>query len=93
MNEAGFSESEIDDFINYWIPELIDFPFYVIYPQFRNTLDLMTEIKFSVEIDHFYRLHYFIKGLHNRNSEIEQPEMINSRRKGFYAVEWGVIIE
>ena len=93
MKTAGFSEIEISDFIEYWIPELIDFPFYAIYPQFRNTVDLMTEIQFSVEVDHLYRLHYYLEGLNNQKLELEKPIMVTSRRKGFYAMEWGVIIQ
>ena len=93
MNAAGFSKSEINDFIKYWIPELTNFPFYVIYPQFRNTLDLMTEIQFSMDIDYLYRLHYYIRGSNDRNLQIEKPVMVKAKRNGFYAMEWGVIIK
>ena len=73
MTNSGFTEIEINDFIDFWIPELTEYPFYAVYPQYRSTLDVMTEIIFSVEPDNFYRLQYLIKGL---SSEIQDILMI-----------------
>lgn len=93
MAKSGFNEMEIDDFIEFWIPELTDYPFYAIYPQYRNTLDVMTEIIFSIKPDNFYRLQYLIKGSKSEIQDIEIPSLIKAERNGYHAVEWGVIIK
>ena len=71
METAGFLSAEINDFIEYWIPEFTGYPYYAVYPQLQNTLDVMTEIEFSVEPDHFFRLQYLIRGIYNNDMDIK----------------------
>ncbi len=93
MRLVGFTENEIKDFTDYWVPKLNKYPYYEIYPQYRSTLDQMTEIIFSVEPDNFYRMQYLIKGRQNNNLELEEPVVKYAKREGFYVVEWGVVLK
>jgi len=92
MSSVGFNENEIKDFTDYWIPLLNEFPYYKVYPQFRSTLDKMTEILFSVEPNNFYRLQYLIRGTNEDDIELEEPKIEYAIKDGFYVLEWGVVL-
>ena len=62
---VGFSEPEKDDFIEYWIPRLVDYPFYTIYPQFADEIGKTIQLKISEPPDNILRLFYVIKGTMN----------------------------
>lgn len=62
MANRGFAQNEIDDFIEYWIPLLKEYPYYTIYPQPKETINRVIEIDFSVQPDVFYRLFFCIEG-------------------------------
>lgn len=93
MEAAGFDEIEIKDFIDYWIPLLNDYNYYEIYPQYKSTLDLMSEIDFSIEPDNFYRLQYMIRGNKDNNITLMAPQTESAKKEGFYAMEWGVMFK
>ena len=92
---AGFEGQEIEDFIEYWIPLLQDYPFYAIYPQNREVIEQLVELKFSAGPDTVLRLFYVIKGyeaapvLHLAIPE--EPDAF--LREGFFVVEWGGILK
>ena len=91
MTASGFNQKEIADFIEYWIPILIDYPFYAIYPQYSADLEKMVQLNFSERPDSILRLVYEVKGLHKNNINISSPEIPKFERIGFTVVEWGVI--
>ena len=92
MVASGFSQNEITDFIEYWIPILTEYKYYEIYPQYKSTLDEMVKISYSIEPTNFYRLFYFIKGRDNNTLQLLTPIIETAKRKNYYAVEWGVIL-
>ena len=91
LAETGFNEHEIIDFTDYWIPLLKDFPYYAIYPQYKEQLDRIIQLNFSQKPDNILRLIYTLKGLHDNNLILKAPEIPKFMQEGFVVVEWGVI--
>jgi PKD repeat protein len=92
MDSRGFTEDEINDFVEYWIPRLKEFPYYTIFPQTKESIDRVIEVGFSVKPEVFYRLFYCIKGSQT-NAIMDEPISSSFSRNGFTAVEWGVIMD
>ncbi|OPX35277.1 hypothetical protein B1H10_01650 [candidate division KSB1 bacterium 4484_188] len=91
LEKSGFVKNEIQDFLDYWIPRLISYPYYFIYPQFSLYLNTIVELNFSKQPDNVLRLFYVIKGTDKREASIQAPIIPRFYRKGFVAVEWGVV--
>jgi hypothetical protein len=91
MDEYGFSEKEIKDFTDYWVPLLNNFDYYIIYPQEKNVIDELIQIKFSQKPEQFLRLFYVIQGVDSHQTIQEHIIKENFNRTGYFAAEWGVI--
>lgn len=91
LEKSGFVKNEIQDFLDYWIPRLISYPYYFIYPQFSIYLNTIVELNFSKPTDNVLRLFYVIKGTDKREAPIQAPIITHFCRKGFVVVEWGVV--
>jgi hypothetical protein len=89
---AGFNTSEKNDFIEYWIPRLIEYPYYIICPQFSGDIDKIIRLKFSIKPDSILRYFYAIKGTDNPNINLKTPIIQTFKRDGFVIVEWGVVM-
>ena len=85
-----FSQKEIEDFIDYWIPLLDTSRFYVIYPSFNEELEDIIALRFSKEPDNLIRVFYLIEEQKDTRS-IEPPQLRIFKREGFVVLEWGVI--
>jgi hypothetical protein len=92
MAETGFIQSEIDDFIEYWIPRLSGYPYYAIYPQYNDDLDEMIRLEFSTPPQNLIRLIYSIRGLETNTLILPEPDIPPFVRDGFTMAEWGVIL-
>lgn len=93
MANYGFSEQEIIDFIDYWIPLFVDKAYYTIYPQTNVEIDQAISINFSTSPDKIMRLFYLVKGSdHQPTIELEKPVIPTFERTGFYVTEWGVLL-
>ncbi|MBN1408444.1 MAG: hypothetical protein JW956_11675 [Calditrichaceae bacterium] len=94
LSETGFIESEIKDFVEYWIPRLESSDDYLIYPQFCADIDPFIELQFSNEPESLLRLLYVIE-TKQINDEVKLPEPVIPEfvRKGFTVTEWGVILK
>lgn len=90
LSSLLFSEKEISDFIEYWIPLLDCDRSYVIYPHFHQELSDILELKLSINPDNLIRVIYSIEK-YQGNENIKTPEIPAYRRKGFTVLEWGVI--
>jgi hypothetical protein len=89
----GFSEQEIIDFIDYWIPLFKDKEYYTIYPQTNVEIDQVISINFSTPPDKIMRLFYLVKGFDNKPIiELEEPVIPTFEPTGFYVTEWGVLL-
>jgi len=91
MKSRGFAQNEMDDFIEYWIPRMKEFPYYTIFPQTKEAINLVVDVEFSVQPDTFYRLFYCIKGS-QKSLTLDEPVNSTFTRNGFTALEWGVVM-
>ena len=93
LSSSGFNEKEIKDFTDYWIPILINYRYYEIYPQYKRTLEKMSIINFSIEPKNIFRLQYVLKGRNDKNKTLLTPRVEKAKREEYFSVEWGVIIK
>jgi len=95
MLKHGFYGREIKDFLDYWIPRLIDFQYYEIYPQESDIIEKAIKLKVSKTPDSVLRLFYLIRGVNSdSNNNINLPsENPLFKRSGFCVTEWGVILK
>ncbi|MEA2078019.1 MAG: hypothetical protein U9O95_08390 [Candidatus Marinimicrobia bacterium] len=91
LQDYGFNENEINDFLEFWIPEFKDSPFYVIYPQYTEMVNQVIKLKISPYPDTKLRLHYVIKES-ERSFDLPEPEIPVFERHGFTVTEWGVVL-
>ena len=93
LTSSGFNEKEINDFIEYWIPILVNFNYFEIYPQYKSSVDKVININFSNEPINFFRLCYLIVGRDDNSIQPKEPIIEKAIRSGYFAVEWGCILE
>ena len=93
MTVTGFNQKEIDDFLEYWIPRLTEYPYYALYPQYNDILDDMIVLEFSVEPSNIIRLVYSAHGLDDNNLPLEEPTIPSFSRDGFTVTEWGLTLK
>lgn len=94
LSNVGFNETERTDFSEYWIPRLVDYDYYIIYPQYSDIIEKIIKLKISITPDNVLRLFYVIKGTDNNKEELSAPSAIpNFYRNGFVVTEWGVILK
>jgi len=92
MADYGFNGREVDDFIEYWIPRLNDYPIYSIYPQVKSIIDDAIQLDLSVQPDNILRLFYVIKGDNQIQDKLTEPTIDKFKREGYFVTEWGVIL-
>lgn len=92
LKRTGFTEKEIQDFVEYWIPKLKSDE-YIIYPQYSEDLKNIVVLKFSEEPDNLIRLFYIIQGSMGLDKELLLPDIPEFDRSGFHVAEWGVIVK
>ena len=93
LSDAGFNRKEINDFIEYWIPKLTDYRYYIIYPQHIRIIEQMIKLKVTSKPESILRYYYVIKGSNNKDVQINIPEISKFIRKGFTVTEWGVVLK
>ncbi|HOK65608.1 MAG TPA: hypothetical protein PK054_02120 [Anaerohalosphaeraceae bacterium] len=93
LAQTGFIQKEIDDFVEYWIPRLTGAPFYAIYPQYKEQLDKMVQLRVFPPPDNVIRLIYAIRGLSGNQICLIPPQIPAFSREGFTVVEWGVVLQ
>ncbi len=93
MTDYGFRGREIDDFIEYWIPRLNEFPLYSIHPQKKSIIDDVVQLNFSKQPENILRLFYVIKGNNQLQDKVSIPTIDRFNREGFFVAEWGVILK
>ncbi|MDP2303471.1 MAG: hypothetical protein Q8N03_13725 [Ignavibacteria bacterium] len=90
---TGFNEAEKNDFVEYWIPRLSDYKYYIIYPQYSQEIEKIIQIKLSIKPDNILRLFYVIKGTNTNQNKLITPTIPPFNRSGFVITEWGVVIK
>ena len=91
LEAYGFNDSEIKDFMDYWIPLLNAAPYYAVYPQHTAEVNFAVGLSISEHPDAMLRLFYVI---HQTQEAYLLPEPVIPvfERKGFSVTEWGVIL-
>uniref|UniRef100_UPI00321785BD PKD domain-containing protein n=1 Tax=uncultured Draconibacterium sp. TaxID=1573823 RepID=UPI00321785BD len=89
MKQYNFSDTEINDFIEYWMPLLDENNYYMVYPQTNKIIDEIIKLNFSIQPDNVSRLFYGVLGV-DEYTEIEKPVINPFNRNGFHIIEWGV---
>lgn len=92
MKAYNFSEKEISDFTSHWIPKLTDSEYYKLYPQTNAQIDPLIQLNLSIQPDNIFRLFYGIIGS-DEYVQINEPDMNEINRTGFFVVEWGVFLK
>jgi hypothetical protein len=92
LNAYGFNDAEIEDFLEFWIPDLKEDPYYMILPQYTEMVNQVIKLRISPRPDHLMRLHYVISGS-LFDFELPEPEIPDYEAEGFVAREWGVILK
>lgn len=88
--EIGLNDIEINDFITYWIPQCIQYPYLqvsFVMEEYENSV----ELSITPKPDNILRVFVVLKGLDTR-VEIEKQDLSYYKgfsRDGFTAVEWG----
>jgi hypothetical protein len=90
LPRLGLSQSETEDFIDYWSVHLPSAPCYLIYPQGNDLVGRQIDIAVDPEPDRILRLWLVIEPVEECESLIP-PELTPFERYGFTVVEWGVV--
>jgi hypothetical protein len=92
LTALTFSEPEINDFLDYWLPYFSNESTYIVYPLFAEDLKEIIELNFSLPPDHINRVIYLIEE-YTGNVTVKNPENPTYEREGFTVLEWGVIYQ
>jgi hypothetical protein len=92
LRNLSFSEKEISDFIDYWIPLLDADETYIIYPHYSEELSGIIDIYFSIPPDNVIRVFYLIEA-YTGDENVRVPQIPEYSRDGFTVLEWGVVYQ
>ncbi len=87
LAELGLTRREANEFIVYWLPQMEDNAYNLIYFQGKSYTDT-TELKISPQPDSLIRIYMTWKAS-EQWVDLPAQELIAPERKGFVAVEWG----
>ena len=87
-----FREQEIADFIEYWIPILIENDTYAIYPQYSGDIEQMVTIECDISPNSMNRVWYYVREYSEDEDSLSLPSPKTFERNGFHIMEWGVIL-
>jgi len=92
LSNLLYSQKEISDFLEYWIPLLEFDKTYVIYPHYSDELSQVIDIYFSIPPDNIIRVLYLIEEYDGIN-QVQIPHVKEYKREGFTVLEWGVVYQ
>jgi hypothetical protein len=88
LTDLGHATNEIDDFVEYWVPELEGYPWYAVYPQDPEPL---VQLHITPTPDDILRTLWVFHPLNYPISLVEPLPPVVFPREGFVAAEWGVL--
>jgi hypothetical protein len=88
----GFEENEIADFLAFWEPGLQKTACYLVYPQLDEQVSQMVGLTIDPAPDTVRRM-WFVVEPRESCGELPAPAIEPFERKGFTAVEWGVVLQ
>lgn len=94
LEAYGFVGDEVADFIQWWVPRLTEFSFYIIRPQLQTDIEVVNILNITPKPDSLLRFRFHITGTESPLHDITKPQLPEKFiRKGFTVTEWGVILE
>jgi hypothetical protein len=93
LNSAGFSALETVDFLEYWIPLLMTYEYYQVFPQQNAQIDKLIGMNISPRPDAVLRLFFVFQGTTDSTCRFLQPQLSSINRVGYFAVEWGGVLK
>ncbi len=88
LDNYGFIDNEIDDFIQFWMPKLGEADYYAVYPQ---DVESFVTLNITPPPDNILRTLLLIRPLAYEINIPTPPESEIFIRDGFTVAEWGVI--
>lgn len=94
MKDYGFSDKEIKDFTDYWIPRFTA-EVYEIYPQNKQIIESVIKLDVSKKPDNLLRLFYTVRESNQKPGfTLPKPQIdLTFKREGFFITEWGVVLK
>ena len=90
----SFAGREIEDFLEFWVPRLSDYPLFAVYPQTAAEYEKLVSMSVFPAPDSILRVVFTIRGLwENAELTLTEPAIAPFERRGFTVVEWGVILK
>jgi hypothetical protein len=86
--KLGLVQNEIDEFMEFWLPKMQDKNYYFITFVEKNIFDQIAPLNISPKPDTIIRVFMDYEGL-DSVVQVEEPEIVTPKRKGFTVVEWG----
>lgn len=92
LSEMNFTEKEIADFNEFWLPRMQDAPYYKIGFHGTSVMDTIAPLEFSVQPDHIFRVLMDFKELEKWQPSHPPKTIPKADRSGFDVVEWGGVL-
>lgn len=92
MNQYGFNEKEIKDFVDYWQEYLPKSEFYDISPIINHEVENEFHLTVDPKPENVLRVWFYIKPTDHKN-DLTSPLIPKFERKGFTVTEWGVLLK
>lgn len=86
----GFSEEEVEDFVEFWDEKLEPDKEYLMYPQYTATVDKAMPVNITPEPDRIYRIWFVFEEYNGQEYDMATP--VEMERDGYFVVEWGGMV-
>jgi hypothetical protein len=88
----GFEAAEIEDFVDQWEGNLPEASWYRVFPQLDDTISRTVGLQIAPPPDSVRRLWFLVECAEDC-ADLAEPAIPAFERKGFTAVEWGIVLE
>ncbi|MCK5536482.1 MAG: hypothetical protein KAI79_06625, partial [Bacteroidales bacterium] len=88
LAQLGLVENEYDEFIEFWEPKMVEYPYYLVSFMPKEEFDEYAPLKVEPEPDTVIRVFMDYKAL-NYPVLVKEPKIVTPERVGFTVVEWG----
>ncbi|KKS95732.1 MAG: hypothetical protein UV73_C0014G0009 [Candidatus Gottesmanbacteria bacterium GW2011_GWA2_43_14] len=88
LKTSGFNETEISDFLHYWLPRLKTKPYYFVALLPEEEINRKEKLLFSRQVDTLIRTRVIFEGL-DAPISIAAPRLSGKTRSGFVVADWG----
>ncbi|TAL51111.1 hypothetical protein EPN81_00740 [Patescibacteria group bacterium] len=92
LAKMNFNQSEIADFVEFWLPRMQSEPFYKIGFHGTNVMNELAPLSLSVKPDHVFRVLMDYEGLETWQPSNPPVRLPRADRDGFEVMEWGGVL-